>query len=237
MTIPYVITLYSLIPMGVAIVGGLIASLYVPKPKMISTLQHFVAGIVVGAVSIELLPKILGQASSITIGIGFVLGAALMLLVHELAHFLAKKEGKQGVPIGLITGAAIDLLIDGMLIGVSFLAGTASGIVIALSLSLCAFFLTLTVSSTMTQKKNPKIFQAISVLIIAVMLPIGASIGGAIVSQLPPVILVETIAFGVAALLYLGIEELLAEAHEVHDTAWISATFFLGFLIILLFRI
>ena len=32
--------------------------------------------------------------------------------------------------------------------------------------------------------------------------------------------------FGVAALLYLGVEELLGEAHKKEDNVWISATFF-----------
>jgi ZIP family zinc transporter len=43
------------------------------------------------------------------------------------------------------------------------------------------------------------------------------------------------LAFGVAALLYLVVEELLLEAHHIrHHTSRVAATFFLGFLIILL---
>ena len=43
------------------------------------------------------------------------------------------------------------------------------------------------------------------------------------------------LAFGVAALLYLVVEELLLEAHHIrHRTSLVAATFFLGFLIILL---
>lgn len=230
------IILYTLIPMGLALLGGFVASVYIPKPKLVSTLQHFVSGIVIGAVAVDLIPKILGKSSPWTIGFGFVIGGATMLLLHELAHFLADKEGKSGIPIGLIAGGAIDLLIDGILIGVSFLAGAASGILIAISLSLCAFFLNLTISSTLTKKKVNKGVQTIFVILVALMLPLGAAIGGGVVSQFPPSILFETIAFGVAALLYLGTEELLAEAHEVHDTAWISSAFFIGFLVILLLR-
>ncbi|MCH9626248.1 MAG: hypothetical protein S4CHLAM123_14440 [Chlamydiales bacterium] len=234
---PSLITAYALIPMFVAIIGGVIASFYVLKPKIIRFLQHLVGGIVVGAVAIELIPKIIGKSSNWTIGIGFVIGVAVMLLVHELAHFLAKKKGASGVPFGLVIGAAIDLFIDGMLIGVAFIAGMGSGIVIAISLSLCAFFLNLTISSTMTKSKSSKWLQLLAIVFVSIMLPLGAFVGGGIVSHLPPVILIETIAFGVAALLYLGIEELLAEAHIEHDTAWISAAFFLGFFLILLFRI
>jgi ZIP family zinc transporter len=36
------------------------------------------------------------------------------------------------------------------------------------------------------------------------------------------------------ALLYLVTEELLVEAHEVPDRPWVTATFFAGFLVLLL---
>lgn len=232
------IVLYTLIPAALALIGGFVASLYVPKPKLVSTLQHFVAGVVFAAVAVELLPKIIGKGSPWTIALGFAIGVVVMLLVHELAHFLAKKEGKGSLPFGLIAGGAIDLFIDGVLIGVAFLAGMESGILIAISLSLCAFFLNLTISSTLTQKGAKRSVQFFTIVCIAAMLPLGAWIGASVLAQLPASILIETIAFGVAALLYLGVEELLAEAHGgEHDTAYTSAAFFLGFLVILLFKI
>lgn len=46
-------------------------------------------------------------------------------------------------------------------------------------------------------------------------------------AQIFPLIL----GFGVAALLYLVTEELLVEAHSVEDTPFITAMFFVGFLI------
>lgn len=230
------IVLYSLIPAVLALLGGFVASFYIPKPKIVSGLQHFVAGVVIAAVSIELLPEIIKTGSGWTIGLGFAIGVVLMIGLHELSHAIAGKEGKGGIPIGLIAGGGIDLLIDGILIGVSFLAGLGSGILIAVSLSLCAFFLNLTVSSTMTGKNVGKGYQFFYIFLIAAMLPVGAFIGASILSHFPQAILVETLAFGVAALLYLGVEELLSEAHEVHDTVWIQAAFFLGFLAILLFK-
>jgi ZIP family zinc transporter len=43
--------------------------------------------------------------------------------------------------------------------------------------------------------------------------------------------LAGVLGFGVASLLYLVTEELLAEAHEVPDTPVVTATFFAGFLL------
>ncbi|MGE3954804.1 MAG: ZIP family metal transporter [Parachlamydiales bacterium] len=229
-------TLYALIPMGVAILGGLIASLYVPKPKMVGALQHFVAGIVIGAVAIELVPKILGQESSWTVGIGFLLGVIAMILLHELAHFLIDHQGKESLPYGLIAASGIDLFIDGILIGVAFLAGSPSGIVIAASLSLCALFLNMAVATSLRKRQVGRGLKLTIITAIAITIPLGALVGSTVIALFPPIILVETLAFGVAALLYLGVEELLAEAHETKDTAWVSGAFFLGFLVILLIR-
>ncbi len=211
------ITLFTLIPAAASLIGGLVGSCFQPKERLLSALQHFVAGIVIGAVCTDLLPKVLGSHSHLTVSIGFVIGVAFMLLSEKLIHSR-----------GVVTGACIDLLIDGLLIGIAFLAGMKSGALIAISLSFCAFFLSLAVIST-TKSKKP-------LLLLASMLPIGGFVGGAVVSKLPPIILLETITFGVAALLYLGVEELLGEAHKREDTAWISATFFLGFFLVFIFN-
>ncbi|MCP5470239.1 MAG: hypothetical protein H7A36_07045, partial [Chlamydiales bacterium] len=218
------ITLYSLIPFFAALLGSFIGALYLPQQKIVSALQHFVAGVLIAAVSTELLPKVLNHTSHLTVSLGFVIGVIFMLVVEEFAHSIAKKRVG-----GLITGASVDLFVDGFLIGISFLAGAQSGLTIALSLSLCAFFLSLTVSNALKQRGLNRF---LPLLFIACMLPLGAFLGGAFALKLPPIILLETITFGVAALLYLGIEELLAEAHKKEESVWISATFFLGFFIV-----
>jgi len=236
MTSPLIIGAFALIPMVVALIGGALATVYTFPKKVMSSLQHFVAGIVVAAVATELLPKILGHGSPISIGVGFVLGALAMLGVHELAHYLAKKGSTAKLPMGLIIGSGLDLFLDGLLIGVSFLAGMSGGVLIAVSLSLCAFFLVLTLSLTLAKSEFHKKHQYSLIILTTILLPIGALVGSTVVSHLPSQVMTETLAFGVAALLFLGVEELLVEAHKTHDTFWVSSCFFLGFLVIVIFQ-
>ncbi|WP_420421372.1 ZIP family metal transporter [Simkania sp.] len=236
MTSPLLITAFALIPMIVALIGGGLATIYSFPKKVMSGLQHFVAGIVVGAVATELLPKILNHGSPVSIGVGFVLGAAVMLGVHEFAHYLSKKGSTTKLPMGLLIGSALDLFLDGLLIGVSFLAGMSGGILIAISLSFCAFFLVLALSSRLRKSEFHKKHQYTLIILITILLPIGALVGSSIISHMPAQVLTETLAFGVAALLFLGIEELIAEAHKVHDNFWILGSFFLGFLVIIIFQ-
>lgn len=228
------IAFYALIPAFVGFCGGLLATVVLPNPKSRSALQHFVGGIVVGAVAVELLPKILGTNHTwYTMSIGFLLGVIVMIALHWFSHWLAHKSKGKGLPLAMTIGIAIDLLIDGVLIGIAFLAGETSGVFIAIALSLCAFFLLLSLmvrmrKATFSVKKGLCWIGGV-----ALLLPIGALIGSFVLNLLPVVILLETLAFGVAALLYLGIEELLGEAHKEHDTPWITSAFFLGFLVIL----
>lgn len=103
-------------------------------------------------------------------------------------------------------------------------------------MSLCAFFLNLTISSTLRKLGSKNWLIWTSLVLVSVVLPIGAYLGATIVLNMPESFLIETLAFGVAALLYLGVEELLVDAHKEEDAAWISAPFFVGFLLILLFK-
>ncbi len=72
-------------------------------------------------------------------------------------------------------------------------------------------------------------------LVLGVLLFCGSAFGNTIVGISGP-LTVRILGFGVAALLYLVTEELLAEAHEVEDTPFVTAMFFLGFLLPLLLK-
>ena len=69
---------------------------------------------------------------------------------------------------------------------------------------------------------------------LAVLLVAGAAAGGLAAGALTGGLLTAALAFGVTALLYLVTEELLVEAHETEDTPLATATFFVGFLALLL---
>ena len=68
---------------------------------------------------------------------------------------------------------------------------------------------------------------------IALLLPLGVAAASA-VAALSPAILTGFFAFGLIALLYLVTEELLVEAHETPDRPWVTALFFVGFLLLLI---
>lgn len=230
------ITLTGLIPFAFAIIGGFLAYIIPMQRGVFSVLQHLVAGILLGAVAIELLPNILISQAKWTIGIGFLLGVFFILFVHFCSSKLENYAMGGTIPLAMMFAIIIDFFVDGMLISTAFLANTTSAFIIAFSLSFCSFLLCLHFVTSMRRRNVSMFMQIIALVLTAIALPIGALSGGFIIEELPMTISIEILAFGVAALLYLSCEELLKEAHEHKHRLIDTFFFFIGFLLILLFR-
>ncbi len=74
-------------------------------------------------------------------------------------------------------------------------------------------------------------------LLLALIVLVSAGLGSTLFAGLSGAPLVGVLSFATAALLYLVTEELLAEAHNIPDTALATAMFFLGFLGLLVLEI
>ena len=225
--------IYICIPTVLMLVGSLLAFYRSPGPKLTSIVQHFAGGVVIAAVAIELLPKIIDQSKWL-LTIGFLAGVALMMLVEWIGR-RTKSVIKPGMlPRSMVLTVAIDVFIDGLLIGVSFLASVRSGIIISVALALELLFLGLSTSASMANQQVPRLKGVLVAIGIALLVPIAAITGYHFVAKMPVQVHYLIMAFGVAALLYLVTEELLIEAHELSETPIATLAFFIGFLAILL---
>jgi len=209
---------YTLIPALGILVGSVFSIATAPATRAISAFQHFAAGVVFAAVAVELLPQLESLASPISMVIGFCLGVAAMFATKALFK-----------NVGLIVPVAIDLFIDGILIAVGFAAGVKGGTVLLIGLTLETLSLGLSSAPALVRSGMPG-SRVVSLLgVTGVVVLIGAAVGYVVVG-LSGSFLAGILGFGVASLLYLVTEELLAEAHEVPDTPFVTATFFAGFL-------
>lgn len=217
---------YTLIPVAAATSGGLIAAWRTPGPRLRSYVQHFAAGVVVAAAAGELLPDVVHEKSLWAVVIGGALGVAVMLTVKQLGK---KASGFTS----LIATVGVDVLIDGLIIGIGFAAGAKAGILLTIALTIELLFLSLSVSATLSQANVSRAKVMSTTLGIALLLPLGAAVGVVLLAGLSGPILAAFFAFGLVALLYLVIEELLVEAHEIPDTPLTTAIFFVGFLLLI----
>lgn len=216
---------YTAFPFATTIVGGTIATFKPPDSGVKSYIQHFAAGVVFAAAASELLPAVMQENLPWAIVLGGLLGVIFLLSVKYLTMNI------QGA-FSLIAIVGADVLIDGLILGLGFVVGVEAGILLTGALTLELLFLGLSVSSALIHGDTSR-FKTIAITAgIALLLPMGAGLGS-LLSGLSNFVLTSFFSFGLVTLLYLVTEELLVEAHEKEDTPLTTATFFVGFLLLI----
>ncbi len=240
---------FALIPAGVALAGAVMATFRTPSPRIRTYVEHFAAGVVAAVAAAELLPAAIKGRSAVAIVIGFSLGTLAMLLI---AHFSEGAEGDEdspprpalpgragdvlasGSPMGMVAPVALDVSIDGFLLGLAFAAGQKAGVLLAIGFALEMLSLGLATCATCRRHGWSVVRTLISVVGIGTCFVVGAAIAAGLLGGLSGPWLAGAISFGLAALLYLVTEELLVEAHEVRETHPATAMFFVGFLTLII---
>jgi ZIP family zinc transporter len=225
---------YTALAVVAALVGGVVAVYRPPGAQMESNVQHFAAGVVIAAVAAELLPDIHGRAPQIVV-LGFAIGVATMLGIHRLSKLIEKQNvgGQFAGAAGLLITIGIDMVIDGVLIGVTFLDNPDTGVIIAVALAIEVLFLG--VAGVVALPTELGVVQRLAVpTAFGLLLASGVVVGVLALEGVTGTPIALILAFGSAALLYLVTEELLVKASEVPETPVSTTLFFVGFLSIFL---
>ncbi len=231
---------FALLPVLTMAVGASVAALRPPGARVRSGIQHFAAGVVFSVVGVDLLPHILRlHGDVVEVALGFALGVAAMLTIERVtgAHEHAppeRAEGRGGV-LALLAAVGADLLLDGLLVGIAFAAGATTGMLLALALAFELLSLGLALAVTLGDAGASRARRIVVPTALAAVTLLGGSVLGlGVLAHAPEALMAGVLAFGSAALLFLVTEELLVEAHEVGESTWGSAMFFLGFLAFLI---
>ncbi|BBY31516.1 ZIP family metal transporter [Mycolicibacterium sediminis] len=224
-------------PVVASVIGSGIAAYRPPGPRVVSAIQHFAAGVVIAALAGEVLPDLraeghLGWAVS-----GFVCGVTVVLGLAAYGRRIDGRERASGstsprLPLGLLVAVAIDLLIDGLLVGLGTRLGSAQALIITIALTLEILFLSLSLVAELTDRGLTAIRASAVCTGLGSITAVGAVGAAALLADVDQTVLAFVLAFGAAALLYLAVEELIVEAHDQAETTFFSAMLFLGFLCI-----
>lgn len=217
---------YVALPVIAVLLGATIAARWRPSAQLRRSVQHLAAGVVFAAAGSEILPQVKHDASIWSMLTGGVLGVAAMLAVKSLDRRLRG-------PMGLVTAISIDFYVDGLVLGLGFLAGEKAGALLAIALTLEVLFLGLTLTVELGKTLIGRLRTVGATGVLVLFLPLGV-ITASPIGALPAPVVGGFLCFGLMALLYLVTEELLVDAHEAQDTPFISAMFFVGFLGLLL---
>lgn len=224
---------FTVLPSAAILVGGLLAGVRPLSPRLGSILQHFAAGVVFAAVAAELLPELKGSGRPLAVAVGFLAGVAAVLAV-KLGSDRLEARNAGLLPVGFLAAMGVDVLLDGALLGLGFVAGAREGILLTIALTLEVLFLGLS-TGAMLSARGLSTARTLGLLaLLALAIPAGALAGASFLSHAGGALFTAVLAFGAAALLYLVTEELLVEAHEQDATPVLGAWFFVGFLLIVL---
>ena len=215
------------------ILTGTAGSYREPGARVRSMLLHFAGGVIFAVVAVELLPDVVRERAVVPAILGFAAGTALMLGLRSLAGRLERTGAAGGgLPLGLLGATGVDLLIDGLMIGIGFAAGARQGVLLTMALTYELFSVGFALAATLRRRGFSRRFSAATPAATALLLSAGAVAGGAPLRHVSRDALAGVLAFGSAALLFLVTEELISEAHEERDSPVRTAFFFLGFLVL-----
>jgi ZIP family zinc transporter len=232
--LPNVLT-YALLPVAATVTGATLAAFKPPGPMLRSYIQHFAAGVVFSVVAVELLPDVVRGHAPLPVVVGFALGVAVMLGVRSATTKVEAKvkQAESRWPMALLVAVGVDVLVDGLLIGIGFAAGAKEGKLLTLALTVELLSLGLAVCATLGKTGTARARAILTTSLLALLIVVGAVVGATLLSAVSERALEVVLSFGLAALLFLVTEELLVEAHEEPETPLATATFFAGFLLFL----
>lgn len=219
-----------------------------------SYVQHFAAGLIIAAATLDLLPEALHLGGGWPLIIGFVLGTAFMLALRALltrfghghshgddhghghghGHGDSQTKAVTGVNLRLVVALAVVVLIDGAIIGIALSAGGAAALLIAIALSIELLFVAASTAGS-ARAGGGSLGTAIGVgAFVAVVMPIGAVLGAVVFAGVSAPVLIAGLGFGAAALLFTAVAELLVEAYEIKESTGTIAMAAGGFLLFLI---
>lgn len=151
------------IPVVVAILAAALSVKVTLGPKLMSAVPHFAAGVVVAAVAGEVLPSLREEGHVWWAVIGSLVGIGLVVILEYVGEREARGEASApdvtaapvtraaaaALPLGMLIPVAVDLLMDGMLIGLGATLGPVQAIILTIALTIEVLFLGISLSASL----------------------------------------------------------------------------------------
>lgn len=207
---------------GASVLAGATLATRRELPRRVRALiQHAAAGTVLAGLVVDVLTKLLDRPHQLVFtAIGMVVGLAGMLAIRQFTP----EEGSGG-PGGLVVTVVVDILIDGVLIGLSAALGSGTGLLFAIALAPEMGLLGLTAADALKQRWPARQILGTAGGIGAAITGAGA-LGWAIAATNAAAVTV-VLGVGASVIIYLIMEELLREAHET-DTGPLEVAVLFG---------
>ncbi|MFN8377287.1 MAG: hypothetical protein U0452_01335 [Anaerolineae bacterium] len=123
---------------GLTMLGGLVAEFRDVPKRVIARLLQLAAGVLTALVAVTLMQPALAGGYTIPIIAGFFVGGAAFVILDFVTskREAANKSDTDAVPSSLYLGILVDMLIDGVVIGLASTMTLTAGLILALSIAI-----------------------------------------------------------------------------------------------------
>lgn len=211
--------------------GGLLAELVAVSERALSLALHLAAGIILGVVGIELMPRALDADPPWVPLVAFVLGGAVFLGIERaIGHVRGRLGGDEGSgPLAVFSGVSIDLFSDGVLIGTGTVLNPAPGFLLAIGQVPADVPEGFAAVATLRRAGVPRARRVLLAVGFAVPVLLGATLGFFALRSAPELVTVSVLALTGGALTTVVVEEMVPEAHGGETSAWGAVFLTAGF--------
>lgn len=226
---------------GLALLLGTVFGIYLkPSKKVVAMIMAFGSGVLISAVTFDLIEEAYNKAGIFLITIGFFFGALAFVIGdyligkrggHHRKHLKAKRSSFQGEPqsLAIALGALLDGIPESMMIGVGLLQGN-TGILMFSAVFLSNFPEGISGAYGISRAKRTRRFIMILWLIIALFCALSSFIGFAYVSNLPieAQAVIQSIAAG--SIIAMITDTMIPEAYE-EGGVFVAISTVIGFML------
>jgi ZIP family zinc transporter len=186
-------------------------------------LLGFTAGVLLGVVAFDLLPEVfvLAQAHGFDANHGMIALVGGFLLFHSLEKFVLVHPAHETSyahhhhpHVGSVSALvlAAHSFMDGVAIGIAFQVSTSVGFTVAIAVIAHDFSDGLNTVSLMLRHRNST-RRAVAMLLVDALAPV-AGVASTLMISIPPYQLMLYLGFFAGFLLYIGVSDILPEAHS-----------------------
>ena len=212
--------------------GGLLAEAVRVSERALSLALHLAAGIVLGVVGLELLPRALEASVPAVPLLAFVAGGAAFVGLERGVGRLQSRLGgtdESARPLAIFSGVSIDLFSDGVLIGTGTVINPALGLLLALGQVPADVPEGFAAVATLRRAGVPRSRRLLLAAGFAVPVLLGAALGYLALRGAPDLLTVSVLTLTGGALATLVVEEMVPEAHEGETSSWGAVALTAGF--------
>lgn len=211
----------------------------IPHRAVAAALQ-FAAGIITGLVALGLMPPAVRAGSSLAVGVAFFVGGALYVVFEYMSarRLAARADGDSGVAsLGLYVGILVDLIIDGVVIGIASTLTLATGLLLALGMAVSTAPLAFVTIATakrqgMASQRRRQLSWVMPMCLIG-----GAAVGYLLLRDQPLTVRLTLIAMASGFLITTVTQSMIPEANKEGEPSFAGILFLAGLAVFALLSI